>query len=318
MRIAVQGAGAMGLYLGGLLARAGEDVTIVARGATLEALRTRGLIVKSQRFGELAVPVQTLDATTLMRPEGAAEPIEPVDLILFCVKTYDTHAAAEGIRALVGPNTVVLSVQNGVESAERIAQVVGPDALLGGVAQLSATLEAPGVVIGRAEPAILRFGELAGGVSERTTRLAPVFSRAGIVAELETAIRRAIWEKFIFICALSGVTALTRLPLGPLLRHEETRALLRGALDEVAAVARAQGIALTDDVAERMFDRLAGFGADLRGSMAYDLNNGKRLEVDALNGTVARLGQRLGVATPINAVIAAALAPYRDGPPALP
>jgi 2-dehydropantoate 2-reductase len=311
MRIAAQGAGAMGLYLGGLLARAGEDVTIIARGAALEALRAHGLTVKSSRLGTFTVQVKTHDA-------AAVGPVEPVDLVLFCVKTYDTDAAAEGIRPLVGPNTAVLSVQNGVESAERIARAVGSEAVIGGVAQISAILEAPGVVIGRGEPAIIRFGELDGGLSERVARLEPVFTRAGIVAEPHTDIRRAIWEKFIFICALSGVTALTRLPLGPLLSRVETRWLLRGALDEVTAVARAQGVALADDIAGRLFDRIASFGADVRGSMAHDLANGRRLEVDALNGAAARMGQRLGVATPINAVIVAALAPYRDGPPATP
>lgn len=312
MRIVAQGAGAMGLYLGGLLARSGEDVAIMARGAALEALRGHGLTVKSSRLGTFTVPIKTLDATV------APEPVEPVDLVLFCVKTYDTDAAAEGIRPLVGPNTVVLSVQNGVESAERIARAVGQVAVIGGVAQVSAILEAPGVVIGRGEPAIIRFGEFEGGLSERVTRLEPVFTRAGIVAEPQTDIRRVIWEKFIFICALSGVTALTRLPLGPLLNRDETRWLLRGVLDEVTAVARAQGVGLSEDIAERLFERIASFGADVRGSMAHDLANGRRLEVDALNGAAARMGQRLGVATPINAVIAAALAPYRDGPPAMP
>lgn len=175
----------------------------------------------------------------------------------------------------------------------------------------------PGVVVARMEPAILRIGELAGGVSPRILRLVPMLEHAGIVVEQSTDISQTIWEKYLFICALSGVTALTRLPLGPLLEHAETRALLRGVLDEVAAVARARGVGLPDDAAERIFTGLARFAPELRGSMADDLLAGKRLEVDALNGEVGRLGERLGVPTPINRVIAAALAPCRDGRPEL-
>lgn len=311
MRFGVIGAGAMGSYFGGLLARAGEDVTLVARGAALASIRAQGLTVRSTRLGDFTVPVRTRAAS------GADmdEPGEPMDVVLFCVKTYDTDSAAEAMRALVDPTTIVLSLQNGIDSAERLVRVIGPEPLIGGVAQVSAMLEAPGVVVGRAEPAILRFGELAGGLSPRVTRLAPIFTNAGIVAEPSADIRRAIWVKFLFICALSGVTALTRLPLGPLLAHEETRALLRGVLDEVAAVAHAHGEALPDDAADQIFAGFSRFDAQMRGSMAFDLAAGKRLEVDALNGAAARLGQRLRVATPRNAVIAAALAPYRDGPP---
>ncbi|HEX8994634.1 MAG TPA: 2-dehydropantoate 2-reductase [Ktedonobacterales bacterium] len=314
MRIAIQGAGAMGTYFGGLLARAGEDVTMLARGATVEALRARGLTVKSLRLGEFTVPVTALDAAVV---SAGSEHLDPVDVVLFCVKTYDTRTAAEGIRRLVGPDTTVISVQNGVESAERIAEVIGSKALLGGVAQVSALLEAPGVVVARTDPATLRFGELSGGLSARTERLAPVFAHAGIVAEPQTDMVRAIWEKFLFICAVSGVTALTRLPLGPLLAHEETRSLLRGTLDEVATVARAQGIELGEDAEDGVFTLLGRFSPQTQGSMADDLAAGKRLELDALNGAVVRMGQRLGVATPINRVITAALTPFRDGAPAL-
>lgn len=314
MRIAVQGAGAMGSYFGGVLARAGEDVTMLARGAGLEALRSRGLTVRSPRLGDFTIPVTALDSQAT---SDAQTPTEPMDLILFCVKTYDTESAAEGIRGLVGPDTVVVSVQNGVDSAERIGRVIGPQSLVGGVSQVSVVMAEPGVVVARMEPAILRIGELAGGVSPRILRLVPMLEHAGIVVEQSTDISQTIWEKYLFICALSGVTALTRLPLGPLLEHAETRALLRGVLDEVAAVARARGVGLPDDAAERIFTGLARFAPELRGSMADDLLAGKRLEVDALNGEVGRLGERLGVPTPINRVIAAALAPCRDGRPEL-
>ena len=312
MRIAVQGAGAMGSYFGGVLARAGDDVTMLARGATLEALRARGLTVRSPRLGDFTVPVTALDSGAASDGQTRRQ---PMDLILFCVKTYDTQAAAESIRGLVGPDTVVVSVQNGVDSAERIGRVIDPRSLVGGVAQVSVVMAEPAVVVARMEPAILRIGELAGGVSPRIMRLVPLLERAGIVVEQRSDISQAIWEKFLFICALSGVTALTRLPLGPLLSHDETRALLRGVLDEVAAVARARGVGLADDAAERIYAGLARFDPGLRGSMADDLLAGKRLEVDALNGEVARLGERLGVPTPSNRVIAAALSPYRDGRP---
>jgi 2-dehydropantoate 2-reductase len=309
MRIAVIGAGGTGGFFGGVLAKSGREVVFITRGPHLEAMRRRGLTLKSRLVGEFAQPVQATDD-----PHS----VGPVDLILFCVKTYDTVAAAEQMRPLIGPQTVILPMQNGVESAERIAQVVGSGPVLGGVAYVFSSIEAPGVVAQTAGPGRLLFGELSGGTSPRTERLLPVFAAAGIAAELRSDIRLALWEKFVNICAASGVTALTRLPIGAILACAETSALFRGTMEEVEAVGRACGI----DLPVGIVDQLSAFFANLepwaRGSLAHDLATGRRLELEALNGAVVRLGRAHGLPTPLNFVIYAALKPYVDGAPALP
>ena len=309
MRIAVVGAGGTGGFFGGLLARAGMDVVFIARGPHLEAMRRRGLTLKSRLVGDATQPVQATDDP---------RHIGPVDLILFCVKTYDTADAAAQIRPLIGADTVILPVQNGVESAERIAQVVGSGPVIGGVAYVFSSIEAPGVVSQTAGPGRLLFGELSGGTSPRTERLLHTFSAAGIVAELRPDIRVALWEKFVNICAASGVTALTRLPIGPILACAETCALFRGTMEEVESVGRACGI----DLPTGIVDQLSAFFANLepwaRGSLAHDLAAGRRLELEALNGAVVRLGRAHGIPTPMNFVIYAALKPYVNGAPTLP
>jgi 2-dehydropantoate 2-reductase len=305
MRIAVVGAGGTGGFFGGLLARADEDVTFIARGAHLEAIRERGLTVKSRFVGDFTVKARATD--------DPAE-VGPVDLVLFCVKAYDTESAATQMRPLVGPGTVVLPVQNGIDSAERIGRLVTSDAVIGGVAGASAVIEAPGVIDHRGGDRI-HFGELAGGTSPRTERLLPVVRKAGIKAELRPDIRVALWEKFVRICGLSGLTALTRLPLGPVLGCPETRELFRGTLREVEAVGRAEGVALPPDTVDTSIAFYAGAPPDVRGSLYYDLAAGRRLEVDTLNGTVVRLGRERGVPTPLNFAIYAALKPYAAGAP---
>ncbi len=306
MRIAVMGTGGTGGYFGGLLVRAGEDVTLIARGAHLAAIRARGLTVKSRLVGDFTVPARATDDPAT---------VGPVELVLFCVKSYDTHSAIELIRPLVGPDTMILSVQNGIDSAERIARVVGKSAVLGAVAGVSSIVEAPGVIHHKAGPDVIRFGELLGGTSQRTERLLGVLRRAGIKAELHANIELAIWEKFVLICGLSAVTALTRLPLGPVLACPETRALLRGTIEEVDAVGRASKIALPPDSVDRTMAMLRSADPSVRGSLYYDLAAGRRLELETLNGTVVRLGRERGIPTPFNFAIYAALKPYADGGP---
>ena len=309
MRIAVVGVGGTGGYFGGLLARAGEDVTFIARGTTLAALRANGLTVESRVEGTFTVPVQATDDPMT---------VGPVDLVLFCVKSYDTTTAAGQIRPLVGPETVILSVQNGVDNEERIAEVVGPAPVIGGVAGVSAHSAAPGVIVLDQEPGFLRFGELAGGTSPRTERLLEVFERAPFTATLLPDIRVQMWEKFVFICALSGVTSLVRLPVGPILRYPETTQLYRGVMEEVAAVARARGVDLPDERVDEWFRASGEISPMVYGSMYHDLAAGRRLEVEALNGTVVRFGQEHDIPTPLNFAIYAALKPYADGTPAMP
>jgi len=306
MRVAVMGAGGTGGFFGGLLARAGEDVTFIARGPHLDAIRARGLRVKSRLAGDFTV---TARATDDPRTLG------PVDLILFCVKSYSTAEAVEQIRSLVGPQTVILSVQNGIDNEDRIAEVVGPKPVLGGVAHVSSVIESPGVIAQVAGPGRIIFGELAGGVSARAERLLETFHRAGIASEVHPNVRVALWEKFIFICGVSGMTALTRLPIGPILATAETCDMLLGTMTEVQAVARAEGVGVGPGAAGQALAFARGFEPSARGSLYYDLAAGRRLELETLNGTVVRLGRNRAVATPMNRAIYAALKPYVDGAP---
>jgi len=298
MRIAVMGTGGTGGFYGGLLARAGEDVTFIARGAHLEAIRAHGLTVKSRLAGEFTIPAR---ATADPRSIGV------VDLVLFCVKTYDTEPAAALIRPAVGPDTVVLSVQNGVDNDERIARVVGQGTAICAAAQVNAHVEAPGVI-----------GQTAGNLGERIEQIYRRCKEAGIAAEIQPDIKAVLWEKFVFICGFSGTTALTRLTIGPVLGCQETKAFLRETMTEVETVARSQGVALARGLADRYVTFAGGLEPWALGSMAHDLHSGKRLELESLNGTVVRLGRAAGVPAPLNFAIYAALKPFVDGPPAAP
>jgi 2-dehydropantoate 2-reductase len=244
--------------------------------------------------------------------------VGPVDLVLFCVKAYDTAAAAELIRPLIGPQTVVLPVQNGIDHIERLARVVGEGPVVGGVVLITAAIEAPGVVTQTAGLGKIVLGELDGGTSARTERLRQMFEQAGIAAQVRPDIWTALWEKFVFICAFSGVTALTRLPIGAILASAEGSALLSGVMAEVAAVAHARGVTLPGDSVERSMALARGFEPWARGSLYHDLAAGRRLELETLNGTVVRLGREHAVATAFNFVIYSALQPFVAGAPALP
>jgi 2-dehydropantoate 2-reductase len=304
MRVTVMGSGGTGGYFGGLLARAGEDVTFVARGAHLEAMRTSGLTVRSRLVGDFSVKARATD-----------DPAEsgPADLVLFCVKAYDTESAAERLRPAVGPDTVILPVQNGIDSAERIGRTVGDAHVIGGLAGVSSVVAAPGVIEHRAGPDLIQLGELDGRASTRTERVAETLRKAGLKAQVRLDIRVGLWEKFVLICGLSGLTALTRLPLGAVLACPETRTLFRQAMEETQAVGQATGVPVPDDHAGKMMKFFEGSDPAIRGSLYYDLAAGRRLEIETLNGTVVRLGQERDVPTPANFAIYAALKPHAGG-----
>jgi 2-dehydropantoate 2-reductase len=307
MDVVVVGAGGTGGYFGGLLARAGEHVTFVARGNHLAALREHGLTVKSRLAGDFSLPVNATDD-----PSN----IDRADLILFCVKTYDTEKAAERIRHLAGPDTALLSVQNGVDNEERLARIAGEKAVMGAVAYIVSSIESPGVIAQTAGPGKIVFGEMDGSRTARSERLLAAFHNAGIAAEISADVRVAIWEKFLFICAYSGITALTRLPIGPILDCPESRDLFTGMLREVEAVARASGVALPAGCVDQALATAAGMGPGGRSSLYFDLAAGHQMELDALNGVIVRLGHEHGVPTPLNFAVYAALKPYAAGPPA--
>jgi 2-dehydropantoate 2-reductase len=311
MRIAVIGAGAMGGFFGGLLARAGEEVVFIARGAQLAALDEQGLHIRSRLVGDFNLPVR---ATSDPAAAGKA------DLVMLCVKTYDVDSAALLIPPLLGPDTIVLTLQNGVESTDRVGKVVGSGPVLCGISWVTANVESPGVVV-HARGTRVVLGELAGGSSLRGERVRSTLERAGIDAVVDTDVRVPLWQKFITVCTAGGLSAATRLPLGSLFATTETRDLGFGLIAEVDAVARAKGIDLPDGYARASFEGLVQLASEspwAYPSLYHDLADGRRLELDALNGAVVRLGLECGVPTPLNFAVLAALAPYKHGAPVIP
>lgn len=306
MRIAVMGTGGTGGYFGGLLARAGEEVTFIARGAHLDAIRKYGLAIKSALTGDFNVAAKATDNPV---------DIGPVDLVLFCVKAYDNAEAAALIRPLIGPETVVISVQNGIDNEHQIGKIVGSEHILGCIAYVSSTIESPGVIAQTAGPGKIILGEMTGGTSQRTEALTTTLQNAGIAAELQADIQTALWQKFMGICGVNGVTALTRLPIGEILACEETNLLLRRTMQEVEAVGRPSGAALPEACVDQSMAFFSSFEPTMRGSMYYDLAAGRRLELEVLNGTVVDFGNEHGIPTPMNFAIYAALKPYSTGRP---
>lgn len=311
MRVAVIGTGGTGGYFGGLLARAGEDVTFVGRGGQLAAIQRDGLTIRSRLAGDFSLPVHATD--------DAAD-IGPVDLVLVCTKTYDLDSALAHLPALIRPDTMVLSLQNGIDNEDRIAAVTGVEHVLGGQAQIVAAVVAPGTIEQSSPFALIIFSEIDGGVSSRAERLLATFQKAGISARLRADGRVHIWEKFVDICPYSGMTSLLRLPIGPIFACPESVALYRLVVEETVAVGRATGIALGPRVADEIMEETATHAASqpsATSSMQRDLAAGKRLELDGLQGTVVRLGRAHGIPTPATSVIYAALKPFQTGTPEL-
>lgn len=297
MRIAVVGSGGIGGYYGGRLREAGHDIVFVARGAHLDVLRGRGLTVRTPA-GESTVRV-----TAVADTGGVA----PVDLVLFCVKSYDTDSAARLLPALMAPHTTVLTLQNGVDNADTIGAVVGPAAVLPGVVYVAVQLIEPGVVVRTGGEGRIVFGERDGAMSGRVRSIAAAFAAGTIAHEVSTEIGRVAWEKFLFIAGLGGVTAVARAGIGPILGSGEGRLLLGAACDEIVAVADAEGVPLRPGATEAAIAQAATVPPSWRSSMARDLEDGRRLEVDALSGAVVRRGRRAGVPTPIHQAILACL-----------
>ena len=307
MRIAVVGAGGMGGFFGGVLARGKKDVTFIARGAHLEAMHSKGLTVKSEVFGDFSIPVQATDDP---------REVGPVDLVLFCVKTYDLEAAAEQARSLLEEDTLLIPVQNGIEVPDQLARLLGEEHVLGGLTYVASSIESPGTVVQRSKTGELIFGELKGGKSPRTERVQSTFRQAGLDAILDVDVRRKMWEKFIVICATGGVLALLRQPFGPVFASPEASQLLRETMKEVFGIARASRIDLPNETVDRVFEFLKkNMNPTAKSSMCQDLLAGRRLELEYLNGAAVRLGHELGVDTPINFVIYTALKPYVQGSP---
>ena len=307
MRIAVIGAGGVGGGFGAALAKAGGDVTFVARGAHLAAMKSNGLKVESDRGETLIRPVQATD-------DPAS--IGPVDIVLFCVKLWDVETAGEAIRPLIGPNTGVIPLQNGIDASERLIPILGESHVMAGTVGISATIAAPGVIRQTGTFMTMAFGERDGRKTPRAEEFLALCKAGGFNVMLSDNIAVQLWEKFTLLTAMSGGTAITRLPIGKLRDDPDVFSLFESLAKETAAVGRAEGVPLADNLVET---RMAGIKQNPPGmmaSMAVDLIRGNRIEVPWLAGKVVALGRKHGIPTPANAAIFAALKPYANGAPA--
>jgi 2-dehydropantoate 2-reductase len=300
MKIAVIGAGGVGGYFGGRLAQAGEDVHFIARGEHLNAMRERGLRVRSVR-GNFEIPVQ---ATNDPKEVG------PCDHVLFCVKSFATREAAKSLKPLIGADTAVVSFQNGIDNEEAIATEVGWEHVMAGAAFIFASIVEPGVIEDAGGPARLVFGEWDDKESDRATKLLEAFSHAGIDAALSTDIRQVLWNKLAFICAQAGMTAVTGLPIGEIRNVPESMAMFRRIVEEVRDVAAAEGVDLGPDAVDRHMGFAEALEPQGRSSLHHDKTHGKRMELEALHGTVVRLAEKHGIPAPTSEAIYALLKPW--------
>ncbi|MDX1465427.1 MAG: 2-dehydropantoate 2-reductase [Halomonas sp.] len=301
MKIAIMGSGGVGGYFGARLAQAGEDVTFIARGEHLAAIRRDGLAVTSVEGDVTIAPASASDAP---REVGIQE------AVIVAVKAWQVREAAEAIRPMVGPATLVLPLENGVEAADTLAEALGEAGVLDGLCGILAWREGPGRIRHAGVSPFVRLGPRRPDQAEGARRLQAVLDRApGVRAEIPDDIQAAVWSKFQFICAMSGIGAITRAPLGVNRTLAETRSLTEQLLVEIEAVARARGVALPEDAVERAMAFIDAMPAESTASMQRDIMAGRPSELESQNGAVVRLGREAGIDTPVNAMIHAALLP---------
>ena len=306
MRIAVIGAGGVGGPYGASLAKAGADVTFVARGAHLAAMRENGLRIEGDRGETQIRPVQATDDIASI---GA------VDVVLSCVKLWDVDRAAEQLRPIVRPDTAVIPLQNGVDAAERMIRILGKEPVMGGMAFVTGTIAAPGVVRQTGTYQQMTFGELDGRISQRGQRLRELCTAARFDGVLSDDIMVPVWEKFILLVPLSGLNALTRLPLGKWREEPELVTLYEAELRETVAVGLAEGVRLPSNSVEKTLAAMWSMPPHHMTSMGNDLFRGNRLELPWFAGKVVELGRRHAIPTPVNGFVYAALKPYVNGAP---
>jgi len=306
MRIAVVGAGGVGGGFGAALARAGAEVTFIARGAHLAAMKKNGLRIEGGCGETHLVPTQATDD-----PKS----VGPVDYVLFCVKLWDVESAGEHIKPLVGPDTAVIPLQNGIDAPERLVPILGAQAVMGGVAQISASIVEPGVIRQVGTFMRMLFGELDGSTSKRGEALLAMCRKAGFDAVLSDRIVTELWLKFILLATNASVMAVARQPIGRLRDDPDMKPQFIAAYKEVIDVGRARGVPLPDDTLDRMLAFNAGAPPAMKPSMALDLERGNRIELPWLGGKVVELGRQLGVPTPTHSLMYAALKPYVMGTP---
>jgi 2-dehydropantoate 2-reductase len=303
VKIAAMGAGGVGGYFGARLQQAGHEVTFFARGRHLQALREKGLTVESAH-GNATLKVRALE-----------DPAEAgiVDVVLFAVKLWDTEAAAQRLRPVVGPDTVVIPFQNGVESVERLTRFFPEKSVLGGSAYIGTRIKSPGVIEHSGQMARLQFGPVLPSQRARAEQFLEVCRAAHIQAEVPEDMVKASWEKFVFLVGLSSATAVSRSPVGVVRADQDLRWLLEQAMRETWRVGRARGVRLAEDFVEQRLAFADGLHADMKASLLHDLENGGKLEAPWLCGAVARMAAELGIEAPVNRSVYAALKPYLNG-----
>jgi len=293
MRIVIMGSGGTGAYYGAKLVQAGHTVTFVARGAHLQAMQTEGLRIQGTENFHLP------HVTAVSSLEGHA----PADVVIFATKAYDTDGAAHTIKPVIGPDTTVLPIQNGVDSYDRIGSIVGHEHVIGGLCRISAEIASPGVIALHSSFTQITLGEMDRRPSVRTEALAKALNDAGIPTDVSTDIQADMWRKFAFITAFSGVTGATRSTIGPIRAVPETFAIYRRIAEEVVAVGKAEGVDLGAEFVDMLVVQAQGLPAGMKASLLVDLERGKRTEVETLQGTVVALGRKHGVPTPVTETI---------------
>jgi 2-dehydropantoate 2-reductase len=308
MRFAILGSGAVGGYFGARLARSGQEVTFIARGAHLEAICAGGMTVRSARLG---------DFTAYAPAESDPARVGPVDVVVVAVKAYDNDTAYPLIAPMLGADTVVLTLQNGVDNVDQLAAIVGPERVLGGTTYVATALQAPGLIVQTGVHRSIIFGEVFGarGLTPRVRAIAEAMAPSDIEVTAVPDARTPLWDKFVYLVPFSGFTGAARLPIGYLWPHPQAREMYYAAAREVAAIAAAEGVTISPDRFETLRDYMDNIPPATRSSLLIDLEQGKRIEVEALQGAALRRAAGHGIPTPIVATLYAALKPWAAGNP---
>jgi 2-dehydropantoate 2-reductase len=308
MRFAILGSGAVGGYFGAKLAKSGADVTFIARGAHLDAIRGRGLEIKSAKLG---------DFTVRAAAESDTAKVGPVDVVIVAVKAYDNATALPMLTPMIGSNTVVLTLQNGVDSADDVAAIVGEPHVLGGTTYVATALEGPGLIVQTGVHRSIIFGEVFGDhsrISPRVQAIADVLAAADIQATAVADGRAPIWDKFVYLAAFSGFTGGSRLAIGHIWKYPHVQEMFYAASREVVAIAKAEGVTISANRFDTLEEYMANIPPTTRSSLLIDLEQGKRIEVEALQGAAVRRAKKHGVPVPILSTLYALLKPWENGP----
>jgi len=318
MRFAILGSGAVGGYFGAKLARSGQDVTFIARGAHLEAIQQHGLEIRSSKLGDFTVKAAA---------ESDTSRVGPVDVVIVSVKAYDNATALPMLKPMIGPETVVLTLQNGVDSTDDVAAVVGEGQVLGGTTYVATALEGPGLIVQTGIHRSIIFGEVFGlssealakgdnrsRISPRVQAIADVFGAADIMVTPVADARVPIWDKFVYLAAFSGFTGASRLAIGHIWKFPHVQEMFYAASREIAAIAQAEGVAISANRFDTLREYMQNLPGSTRSSLLIDLEQGKRIEVEALQGAAVRRAATHGIPVPIMSTLYALLKPMENGP----